>query len=77
MEVLKQLKAHAAMATVPVVMLTTSSQPKDVESAYRLGAAGFVTKPLDLEKFEKVVQHVADYWFSCVNLPESASSGAA
>ncbi|HEY3837821.1 MAG TPA: response regulator [Bryobacteraceae bacterium] len=70
-QVLNRLKLHPALAPVPVVVLTTSSRPRDVELSYKLGAAGFLTKPIDLAKFETMVQHVADYWFSCVKLPES------
>ena len=68
--VLKQLKSSAALSVIPVVVLTTSSRPKDIEQSYKTGAAGFLTKPIDVNKFETMVQQVADYWFSCVRLPE-------
>ncbi|HVW11268.1 MAG TPA: response regulator [Bryobacteraceae bacterium] len=71
-DVLARLKRHKTLNPVPVVVLTTSSQVRDVDLSYSLGAAGFLTKPLDLDKFEKMIQHVADYWFSCVKLPENA-----
>jgi CheY-like chemotaxis protein len=68
--VLAQLKKHATLAKIPVVVLTTSSRERDVESSYQLGASGFLTKPIDLTKFEIMIKQVADYWFSCVKLPE-------
>jgi CheY-like chemotaxis protein len=71
-EVLRRLKAHQALVAIPVVVLTTSSQVRDIDMSYELGAAGYLTKPLDLDKFEKMIQRVADYWFSCVKLPENA-----
>jgi DNA-binding NarL/FixJ family response regulator len=58
------------MSPIPVVVLTTSTQVRDVDLSYSLGAAGFLTKPLDLDKFEKMIQQVANYWFSCVKLPD-------
>lgn len=70
-DVLQRLKAHATLGTVPVVILTTSSQPRDIENAYRLGASGFLTKPLDFDKFEQMIRQVAEYWFACVRLPET------
>ncbi len=70
-DVLRQLKRHPTLKTTPVVILTTSAQPSDIEEAYRNGAGGFLTKPVELDKFEEMVQQVADYWFSCVQLPEN------
>ncbi|HZS54698.1 MAG TPA: response regulator [Bryobacteraceae bacterium] len=72
-EVLKELKAHAILAPIPAVVLTTSSRPSDVDEAYKNGAAGFLSKPIDLENFEKMVQQVAEYWFACVKLPTAAT----
>lgn len=69
--VIQQLKKHPTLATTPVVVLTTSAQPSDIEQSYRLGAGGYLTKPVDLDKFETMVQQVATYWFSCVQLPEN------
>ncbi|HEY4089422.1 MAG TPA: response regulator [Bryobacteraceae bacterium] len=69
-EVLKWLKKHKTMSPIPVVVLATSTQVRDVDLSYSLGAAGFLTKPLDLDKFEKMIQQVANYWFSCVKLPD-------
>jgi len=71
-DVLRRLKNHPTLVSIPVVVLTTSSQVRDIDMSYELGAAGFLTKPLSLDKFETMIQHVADYWFSCVKLPENA-----
>lgn len=71
--VLEQLKAHPVLAPTPVVVLTTSSQQSDIQTCYRLGAGGFLTKPVDLDQFEEMVRRLTDYWFSCVQLPENVS----
>lgn len=70
-DVLKRLKAHPTLVAIPVVVLTTSSQQRDIDKSYRLGASGFLTKPLDFEKFEEMVKQVAEYWFACVRLPDN------
>jgi CheY-like chemotaxis protein len=69
--VLERLKQHPVVTSTPVAVLTTSAQQRDIDRSYQLGAAGFLTKPLDLDKFERMIQQVADYWFSCVKLPAS------
>lgn len=73
LKVLERLKAEPSFAAVPVVVLTTSARPNDVDQAYRSGAAGFITKPIDLDKFESMVRQVTNYWFSAVKLPENVT----
>lgn len=67
--VLPELRAHPALKSIPIVVLTTSSQPTDVEKCYRLGASGYLTKPVDLDHFENMIRKMSDYWLGCVQLP--------
>lgn len=68
-EVLAELKADPALATIPVVVLTSSAAEADIVAAYRLSAACFVTKPLDFDEFVKIIHAIEDFWFTVVRLP--------
>jgi hypothetical protein len=62
LEVLKVLKSHPAFKTIPVVVLTTSSETSDVREAYQLGANSYIVKPVDFEKFLDVAKQIDLYW---------------
>lgn len=62
LEVLRQLKAHAALRTIPVVVLTTSTEEADVKAAYQLGANSYIVKPVDFDKFVEVAAQIDLYW---------------
>ena len=62
LEVLRQLKANPISRNIPVVVLTTSDEDKDVEAAYRLGANSYIVKPVDFVKFVEVAAQVEMYW---------------
>src|SRR6266705_2935307 len=62
LEVLGQLKAHAVYRNVPVVVLTTSGEDRDVMRSYELGAASYIVKPVEFEKFQEVVERIDLYW---------------
>lgn len=68
LEVLRQLKAHPVFRTIPIVMLTTSSEDADVQSAYQLGVNSYIVKPVDFEKFLEVAMQIDVYW-SVLNKP--------
>jgi chemotaxis family two-component system response regulator Rcp1 len=68
-EVLAAIKADAALRRIPVVVLTTSSSETDVLSAYDLHANCYITKPVDLDQFVKVVRSIEDFWLAIVKLP--------
>lgn len=68
-EVLKRMKADPELASIPVVVLTTSDVERDVVATYGLGAAGYITKPVDLEDLFKAIHAVEDYWFNVVRRP--------
>lgn len=62
LEVLRQLKAHPAYSTIPVVILTTSSEDRDINTAYQLGVNSYIVKPVDFEKFQAVAAQIELYW---------------
>lgn len=68
-EVLEELKSDEDLRRIPVVILTTSSQEDDVVQAYNAHANCYITKPIDLEQFMKVVQTIESFWLEIVKLP--------
>ena len=68
-EVLADIKAHEDLKRIPVVILTTSQSEEDVLRSYNLHANCYITKPIDLSQFTKVVRSIEDFWFSIVLLP--------
>jgi len=62
LEVLRQLKAHAQFRAIPVVILTTSSEDRDIQTAYQLGANSYIVKPVNFEKFAQVAEQIEVYW---------------
>jgi CheY-like chemotaxis protein len=73
LEVLRQLKAHARFRTIPVVMLTTSADSADVQTAYELGANSYIVKPVNFEKFVEVADRIDLYWM-VLNAPPPGRS---
>ena len=68
-ELLANIKADADLALIPVVVLTTSKAEEDIIRSYQLHANCYITKPVDLEQFMKVVRSVEDFWLTVVRLP--------
>ena len=68
-EVLAEIKADACLKRIPVVILTTSQADEDILRAYNLNANCYVSKPVDLEQFIKVVRTINDFWLTIVKLP--------
>jgi hypothetical protein len=62
LEVLNRIKNHARFRTVPVVVLTTSSEDSDIQTAYREGANSYIVKPVDYDLFVNVVDYIQRYW---------------
>jgi len=67
-EVLEEIKQDDQLRHIPIVILTTSQAEKDIIESYRLRANAFVTKPVDLEQFLKVVQSIEHFWLEIVKL---------
>ena len=71
LDVLKELKAHPVYRHVPVVVLTTSAEDRDIKRSYELGAASYIFKPVEYEKFREVVERIDLYWI-VTNVPYPA-----
>jgi two-component system response regulator len=71
-EVLQEIKRNAPLADIPVIVVTTSSDARDINACYRAGANSYVQKPVDLDGFMKAIQRLHDYWFEVVLLPRQA-----
>ena len=69
LEVLRRIRAHAATSLLPVVILTTSREQKDITECYSLGANSYIRKPVDFEQFIQAVGQLGLYW---LQLNESA-----
>jgi chemotaxis family two-component system response regulator Rcp1 len=69
MEVLREMKDDPNLRHIPVVVLTTSEAERDILASYELGANCFISKPVDLTEFRKVVESIDDFWFTIVKLP--------
>lgn len=70
-EFLTAMKGDPNLSDIPVVILTTSDVEQDVIASYKLGAAGYVTKPVDLEQFIHAINQLGNYWFKLVRVPHS------
>jgi CheY-like chemotaxis protein len=69
-EVLEAIKSDAELASIPVVVLTTSEAEEDVLRSYSLHANAYVTKPVDFERFIDVVRQIDDFFVTVVRLPQ-------
>jgi len=61
-DLLRELKTNPATDTIPVVMLTSSAEERDVVESYHLGVNSYVVKPVEFEKFMEAVSDMASYW---------------
>jgi len=68
---LAEMRAEGNFRAIPVVVLTTSPAEEDVVKSYCLGANCYITKPVGLDEFSKVVSAIQDFWFTIVRLPDS------
>ena len=68
-EILAEIKNDDKLKQIPVVILTTSESKEDITEMYKLHANCYITKPVDINQFIKVVQSIGDFWFSIVKLP--------
>lgn len=68
-ETLRTIKTDVKLCIIPVVVVTTSTDPKDIEYCYRNGASGYVNKPVNFEKFSNSLKILMNYWFESVLLP--------
>lgn len=62
LEVLRSIKADLRTRVIPVVMLTSSSQERDIVESYELGVNSYIVKPVDFDRFTEAVRHLGLYW---------------
>lgn len=72
MEVLRQIKADPRTRTIPVVVLTSSKEDRDVAQSYQLGVNSFISKPVEFDEFAKTVSELGLYWLLMNHPPVAA-----
>jgi len=71
-EALKEIRSHASLRRVPVVVFTTSRTDTDIERVYDLGANSYVTKPAEFDALVSTIAKLTGYWFRTVELPTTS-----
>jgi len=73
-EVLREIKSDPSLRRIPIVILTTSQAEEDILRAYDLHVNCYITKPVDLDQFIRIVRSIEDFWLSVVRLPTEGAS---
>jgi CheY-like chemotaxis protein len=68
-EVLQEIKRDDQLRHIPVIVLTTSTDQRDVEACYQAGANSYIQKPVDMDGFIRAIERLNGYWFEVVVLP--------
>ena len=71
-DVLQRIKMDPELRKIPVVVLTTSSSPGDIQHCYGGGASSYIIKPIRFDEFLKKIRALKEYWFETVALPPAA-----
>jgi CheY-like chemotaxis protein len=71
--VIQQIKQDNNLKSIPVVVLTTSYNPKDIEICYQYSVASYILKPIDINRLVATVQSLITYWLNIVILPDAVS----
>ncbi|AVH70578.1 response regulator [Nostoc sp. 'Lobaria pulmonaria (5183) cyanobiont'] len=69
-EVLRRIKQDDNLNMIPVVVFTTSNNPKDIEVCYRYGVNSYIVKPINFVKLKRDIQMLVEYWFEVTTLPD-------
>ena len=69
-EVLSEIKTDPNLKRIPVLVMTTSRADQDIQKAYSLNANCYITKPMDLDEFLRIVKSIEDFWLRTVTLPK-------
>lgn len=70
-EVLMEMKAHPELKQIPIIILTTSSDDKDIQDVYHLYGNAYIVKPVSFLKFAEAIQSIEDFWLGVTALPKS------
>jgi two-component system response regulator len=73
-EVLRQVKADPRTKTIPIIIMTTSKEERDLVAGYDLGANSFIQKPVDFDQFREIVKTIGLYWLVINQSPVAADS---
>lgn len=73
-DVLERIVADEALRSFPVVVLTTSRAEADIATAYRLRCSSYVTKPLNFDAYDSVIEEIWNFWFTIAALPAHAGA---
>lgn len=71
-EVLKEVKRDPLLCSIPVVVLTTSDNQRDIDKCYQFGANSYIVKPVNLQNFLSAVERIKDYWIDLALFPSIA-----
>jgi CheY-like chemotaxis protein len=74
-EVLQEIRANEALASMPVVMLSASGRDEDIAAAYNSGCNTYVQKPVEFAEFQKALSLIRKYWGNLATLPAKSSLG--
>ncbi|MEH2042221.1 response regulator [Nostoc sp.] len=69
-EVLRRIKQDDNLNMIPVVVFTTSNNPKDIEVCYRYGVNSYIVKPINFAQLKRDIQMLVEYWFEVTTLPD-------
>ena len=69
LEVLQQIRTHESTRLVPVIILTTSTEDRDLIQSYSLGCNSYIRKPLDFEQFQEAIRQLGSYWLLLNQIP--------
>lgn len=75
LEVLRRVRAEPRLATLPIVMLTSSNEERDLVRSYRLGANSYIRKPVDFDQFAAAVRELGLYWLVLNEPPPKEARG--
>ncbi len=76
LEVLREIKFDPSTRAIPVVIMTSSKEEKDMVEGYRLGVNSYIQKPMDFEQFRETMRSVGHYWLSMNQPPPKKAFGA-
>jgi CheY-like chemotaxis protein len=69
-ECLEAIKADADLRSIPIIVMSMSESKVDVQESYRLQASAYISKPIELEPFARVMRSIEEHWFGIVRLPQ-------
>jgi CheY-like chemotaxis protein len=69
-EVLRRIKLDDNLKRIPVVVFTTSNNPKDIEVCYQYGVNSYIVKPINFDQLKRDIQMLVEYWFEVTTLPD-------